>query len=85
MPMLKRGLAFFGKEALRTGAKIANDVADGRPVREAAKRRIGERINDYVPGLIPQSGSGKRRRNIKPKRRLTYKRRKAVTKKDIFD
>ena len=28
MPTLKRGLSIFGKEALRTGAKIPTDVAD---------------------------------------------------------
>lgn len=73
MPILKRGLKFFGKEALRTGARIATDVADGQSLKESAKRRVTERINDYVPGLIAQSGSGKRRRRIKSKRRKRQK------------
>jgi len=42
--------------ALRTGAKIATDVADGRSFREAAKARVTERINEAVPGLIPELG-----------------------------
>jgi hypothetical protein len=68
MPILKRGLSFFGKQALRTGAQIANDVADGQSLRDSAKRRVSERINEVVPGLIPQSGSGRRRRRIKSKK-----------------
>jgi hypothetical protein len=78
MPILRRGLSFFGKEALRTGARIATDVADGQPLGVAARRRVGERINEMVPGLIGQSGSGKRRRRIKSKRP------RKVAKKDIF-
>lgn len=61
LPLLKRGLSFFGKEALRTGARIANDVADGQSLGDATKKRVRERINEYAPGLIDQSGSGRRR------------------------
>jgi len=61
-PLLKRGLAIFGKHALRTGARIANDVADGEKFVESSKKRFKETINEVVPGLIDQSGSGKRRR-----------------------
>jgi hypothetical protein len=77
MPILKRGLTFFGKEALRTGANIANDVADGQTLGNSAKRRIWERINTYVPGLVAQSGSGKHRRRSSKK--------KAKRHHDIFD
>jgi hypothetical protein len=86
MPILKRGLSVFGREALRTGAKIATDVADGRSLGDAAKQRIGERINEIVPGIINQSGSGKRRRRVKAKR-VAFKRQKLFNKKkkDIFD
>lgn len=76
VPILKKGLSFFGKQALRTGAQIANDVADGRSFKDSAKKRVGDTINQYVPGFIPQSGSGKRRRRIK---------RRKLGKKDIFD
>ena len=76
VPFIKRGLAFFGKQALRTGAKVAMDVADGEELKKSAKRRIGETINEHVPGLIPQSGSGCRRKRT---RRIKKARR------DIFD
>jgi len=67
-PLLKRGLAIFGKHALRTGAKIANDVADGENFGESSKKRFKETINEVVPGLIDQSGSGKRRRRRCPQK-----------------
>ena len=81
VPFLKRGLAFLGKQVLRTGAKVAVDVADGRDFGDSAKRRIGETINEHMPGFINQSGSGKRRRRTrvrKTQRKLKKK------KRDIF-
>ena len=82
VPMIKRGLATFGKHALKTGLEIAGDVADGKSFRDSARERI-------VPGIVPgikrfaeqeifntQSGSGKRRRRSK---RVTKHK-----KKDIF-
>jgi hypothetical protein len=69
LPMLRRGLSFFGREALRTGAQIAGDVADGQPVLDSAKRRVSNRINSYVPGLIPQSGSGRGRKRTYSQRK----------------
>jgi hypothetical protein len=76
LPILKRGLSFFGREALRTGAKIATDVADGKDLRNSARQRIGERINDFVPGLINQNGSGSRKRRSGVKRSKKSKRRR---------
>jgi hypothetical protein len=81
MPLLKRGLSIFGKEALRTGARIANDVADGQSFKDSAKRRVTERINEFAPGLISQSGSGRRRRKVSVKRRRTRKRKHS----DVFN
>ena len=75
MPMIKRGLAFFGRQALRTGAQIANDVADGESVGNSAKRRVSEGIKRFDPSELfsTQSGSGKR----KSKRRKPVKKRKS--------
>jgi len=56
VPFLKRGLKFLGKQALRTGAEIATDVADGKDPAESAKHRVGERIKSFIPGF--QTGSG---------------------------
>ena len=80
MPILKRGLAIFGREALRTGAKIANDVAEGESFGDSTRKRVRERINEYVPRLVPQSGSGKRRRKVSKKKKA----KRAKHSRDIF-
>ena len=65
MPLLKSLGISVGKQALRTGAQIATDVADGQQFGDSAKRRIGDTIKQYVPSFGSQSGSGKRRRRFK--------------------
>ena len=84
MPMLKRGLANFGKHALKTGLEIANDVADGSSLKDSAKARILPGIKRFAEGGIfsSQSGSGKRRRLTR--KRVGKPKRRSV-KKDIFD
>jgi len=64
MPMIKRGLAFFGRHALKTGMEVANDVVEGQSFGAAARRRVPEGINRLVSsaGFNTQSGSGGRRR-----------------------
>ena len=58
VPFLKRGMKFLGKQALKTGAEIASDVADGKDFAESARQRVGARVNQYIPGSIPHSGGG---------------------------
>src|SRR6187401_2604060 len=94
IPMLKRGLATFGKHALKTGLEIAGDVVDGSSFKDSAKARF---LPTIVPGIkrfaeqeifSKQSGSGKRRktrRKVSQKRRNIVKRRSRKSKKDIFD
>jgi hypothetical protein len=67
----------FGKHALKTGAEIANDVSEGRSLKESAMSRLPEGIKRMAASgdFSTQSGSGKRRRSIKPKKK----------KIDIFD
>src|SRR5437867_6593073 len=71
MPMLKRGLATFGKHALKTGLEIAGDVAEGKSFRDSPRERI---VPTILPGIKRfaeeelfnnQSGSGKRRRRVR--------------------
>jgi len=84
VPLLKRGISYFLPEALKTGVKIANDVKEGKPFVESAKRHVTERINEAVPGLIPQSGSGRRRRRYKRLQSPIHKRIKR-SRRDILD
>jgi hypothetical protein len=78
MPLIKRGLAFLGGHALRTGAKIADDVADGQNFVEASKKRAKETINSIVPSFVNQSGSGMRRKRTRAKKKSKR------VKRDIF-
>jgi len=80
-PLIKRGLATFGKHALRTGLEIANDVVGGEELKESAKRRVPQGIKSFAQSqnFIPQSGGGRKRKATKRIKRL--KRRKT----DIFE
>lgn len=75
VPMLKRGLATFGKHALKTGLEIAGDVVEGKSFKDSARDRI---VPTIIPGIkrfaeeeifSNQSGSGKRRRRQKKTRK----------------
>src|SRR5215831_17116286 len=80
LPLLKSLGISVGKQALRTGAQIATDVADGQAFGDSAKRRINDTIKQYAPSFGSQSGGGKRR-----KRRLKSKKPKSKKRKrDIF-
>jgi len=70
VPMLKRGLAAFGKQALATGLQVAGDMADGHSFSDSAKLRTREGIKrlatdgvDYLQNS-GQSGSGYKRRRL---------------------
>ena len=81
VPMLKRGLATFGKHALKTGLEIAGDVSEGKSFRDSARDRI---VPTILPGIKRfaeeelfnnQSGSGKRRKRV---RKLIKRKRKDI-------
>jgi len=53
--------------AVKTSSEVADDVLEGKTVKDSAKRLIPTGIKRTLLGLGPQSGSGVRR----PKRRKT--------------
>ena len=75
VPMIKRGLAAFGRQALNTGLQVASDMADGQSffdsaglrARQGIKRLASEGIDYLNNGQQEQTGSGykRRRRNRK--------------------
>jgi len=67
MPMIKRGLATFGKHAIKTGLEIANDVVEGENIKASAKRRIPHGIKRLAQTVTNQSGSGHKRRKLSDK------------------
>lgn len=71
LPMIKRGLATFGKHALKTGLEIANDVVEGDSLKNAAKRRVPEGIKRFArfENFTNQSGSGRVQSSSKKKRK----------------
>ena len=84
MPLIKRGLASFGRHALKTGLEIANDVADGNSFGSSVKTRVPVGIKRFASqsNLTNQSGSGrKRRRQVSKKKKKVTKIRKH---RDIF-
>ncbi len=65
MPLLKKGAAAIGKQALHTGLEIAEDVMGGQNVKSAAKKRIkqaGKQLGSKAIRKI-QTGKGKKRKN----------------------
>jgi len=96
VPMLKRGLANFGRHALKAGLDIANDVVEGGNFKESAKRHAVSGLKDFARDTIKdisasevlsnQAGSGRRRRTVKRKASISSRQRKRAkkSKKDIF-
>lgn len=76
----------IGREALRTGSKIASDLLAGRNLRDTLKSNLREAGSNLLQKASqhiaePQSGSGLRR---KRKRSKPVKKRKR-TKRDFLD
>jgi len=55
--------------AVKTGMEVADDVLEGRSLKESAKRRVPAGIKRTVRGLKFQSGSGVRRVKTNKKKR----------------
>jgi hypothetical protein len=90
VPMLK----FLGKRALSSGADIASDVLEGKPIKAAAKARGIEAMKGVTSAGIKrarefvQTGKGRKRRRriVKTTKRKPYKRRRQSKEQlaDIF-
>ena len=55
----------LARSALKTGVDVAEDVMEGRTLKESAKHRIPEGIKRTAQNLISQSGSGVGRKGRK--------------------
>lgn len=90
LPFLARGAKTVGKEALRTGVEIAQDVMEGRQFAEAAEERskaagkkLAKKALQKADGMLGE-GRGYKRKRILKKRFISKKARK-VHGRDIFD
>ena len=54
--------------AVKTGMEVADDVLEGKSVKDSAKSRIPAGIKRAVFSLGNQSGSGIRKRRVKHRR-----------------
>ena len=68
MPFLVRGGKEIGRQALKTGINVGEDVLAGKNVKTATKKRLAETVGDVVKKASSkiQSGAGGKRQT-KPK------------------
>jgi len=87
VPMLKRGLASFGKHALKTGQRILTDVIDGQPIGETAKKHVLQGIKEFITpdDISSQTGSGRKRSHRSLIRKKIKKGKRRRLRGDIFD
>ena len=55
-PFIFSGAEALGKQALKTGVNIANDVIDGKSLKESAGAHIPDGIKSFVSSNFGQSG-----------------------------
>jgi len=99
VPFLIRGGKEVGRQALKTGVNIGDDMLAGKNAKIAAKNRLAEAVGNVTRKVIDhpkvqsiaQTGRGRGiKRKAKPKQGITKKPRKANTSKrkqkytDIF-
>ncbi|GFX78920.1 hypothetical protein TNCV_3912091 [Trichonephila clavipes] len=89
-PFLSRGAQSVGKEVLRTGAQIANDLLEGRNSQESAEERAKETGRILAKKAIKNAddmlckGKAYKRKKKRPKYLIQSKVRKKK-RRDIFD
>ena len=47
-PVIQSGAKAFGKQFLKTGLQVANDVVEGQTFKESGKKRVPEGIKSFV-------------------------------------
>ena len=72
LPFLKKGAKAVGKQAMKTGMNIAQEVMLGQNIKKAAKRHLSQGLTE----LVTQCGRGRPRRGPPGER---VKRRKIAT------
>lgn len=79
--LFRRFLPFLGRAAaatLRTGAQVADDVTAGQNFKDSLKTRVPSAINTFVSSLVPQKGSGIRKRKTRRKYKGGKRRRRDI-------
>ena len=76
LPMIKRGLASFGKHALKTGLEVANDALEGKTFSDSLKERVPTGIKRFATNFMDQSGGGRKRAKVVRRRKRILKKKK---------
>lgn len=90
LPLIKRGAAAVGKQALRSGMEFAGDLLQGRDAKEAAagraKEAAGTLLNQASSFVVPPPGRRaiKRKAPVKTGSSRRIKRRATSKQGDIF-
>ena len=88
LPMIKSGLGYLGRQAVKTGAQVLGDVIDGRSFGDAAKARSLQTIKETLPLIIEkteQTGSGKCKRQQGRSKSRKKRPKICCNVRDIFD
>ncbi|KAJ8018755.1 hypothetical protein HOLleu_43078 [Holothuria leucospilota] len=87
LPILKKGAKELGKQVLYTGTEIVNDALQGKHIKTAAKRRLGQAGQRMAERVI--EGNRSRTKPLKrkaPKKNVrTQRAKRAKRSQDIFD
>ena len=85
VPLVKRGINAIGQKAIETAVNVGHDVLEGKNVKEAAKNRGRQTVNDLekqgVNNIKGQIGGGpeRKRKSQQGSRLKTCSQKKTVT------
>jgi hypothetical protein len=80
VPFIQRNAKAVGTRALKTGMEIADDVLEGRSLKESASKRIPAGIKRMASTINWQTGSGVKRKAVrrKPKKKVVKRKKKDI-------
>ena len=88
MPLLMRGAKTIGKEALRTGTMVANDMLSGESFNSSLKTRANETGKKFARKAVPKADEmtshGKFKRKQKFSKHFIRSKAWKVQRRDIF-
>lgn len=83
-PLVRRGVNVLGKQALRSGVRLAGDVIEGRSPKQALKRRGIQFVNRTASQLLSPPGEPMKKRAKRTTQPSLRKKRGEKRHRDIF-
>jgi len=74
MPHVSTGAKILGRQALKGGLAVAQDVSDGKDIKESIKNRTVETGGRIIKNLSGQTGRGKKTTKRKNQSKLSISR-----------